>query len=373
MSLLQTEQSTQLKAVPKDLIDGSLVISIVNWEQADLTIDCLRSLACEVGSFSDCHVIVVDNGSRDDSADRLQQAIEDNGWGAWTTLVRAPINAGFAAGNNIALRRARDHRRWPDFMLLLNSDTVVRPGALRHLMRFMQDNPSVGIAGALNEEPDGEPQPSHFRFHGLRSEICSHMKLGLLDKLLDPRPGDSDDKQPRSVDWVCGACMMIRTEVFDSIGLLDEGFFLYYEETDFVLRAKRAGWSCWYVPDSRIVHLCGKSSGVSWRDSKPNRRPEYLFQSRHRYFVKNHGVLFAALVDGCAIAAFALWRLRRFLQRKPDRDPPWYLWDLVRHSTFVRGRQIEPSASARPSKPRTGASPQPSGGALDGHMSSNQA
>ena len=115
--------------------------------------------------------------------------------------------------------------------------------------------------------------------------------------------------------------MMVRRAVFDRVGLLDEGYFLYYEETDFCLRARRAGWECWYVPASRVVHLVGQSSGVTDRHRPRGRRPAYWFASRRRYFERNHGPGYAALASAAWAAGFALWRARRRVQRKPGHGP----------------------------------------------------
>ncbi len=129
---------------------------------------------------------------------------------------------------------------------------------------------------------------------------------------------------------------MIRREVFEAVGLLDEAYFMYFEEVDFCLRAARAGWRCWYVPASRVVHLVGQSSGVTDPRLR-KRRPAYWFESRRRYFVKNHGAVVAMLADAAWAAGFAVWRVRRFLQRRQDNDPPKLLLDFIRHSVFVRG------------------------------------
>jgi GT2 family glycosyltransferase len=124
--------------------------------------------------------------------------------------------------------------------------------------------------------------------------------------------------------------MIVRRQVFADVGLLDAGFFLYYEEVDFCLNARRAGWSAWYVPSSRVVHLGGRSTGVTGASAASRRRPRYWFESRRRYFVKNHGRLYAFAADLAWAAGFAVWRVRRVVQRKPDRDPPYLLWDFVR-------------------------------------------
>ena len=144
------------------------LIVIVNWRTADLTIDCLRSLAWQVSDPTvDARVIITDNASGDGSIDRIAAAIAESGW-TWAETMPLPRNGGFAYGNNAALRA-----RLPltgggcEFVLLLNPDTIVRDGALRELVAFMEAHPGVGIAGSRLEDPDGTPQISAFRFHGV--------------------------------------------------------------------------------------------------------------------------------------------------------------------------------------------------------------
>ncbi len=134
--------------------------------------------------------------------------------------------------------------------------------------------------------------------------------------------------------------MIVRREVFESVGLLDEKYFMYFEEVDFCLRALKSGWPCWYVPTSRVVHLVGQSSGVTDTKRPPRRLPGYWFDSRRRYFLKNHGWLYAALADAAWVFGFTLWRWRRVIQRKPDFDPPSLLSDFMLNSVFLKGGQV---------------------------------
>ncbi|HWH74590.1 MAG TPA: glycosyltransferase family 2 protein [Methylibium sp.] len=327
-----------------DALPCRLLISIVAYKAADLTIACLASLATEIATVPGTRVIVVDNASPDGAAEPVERAIAERGWADWATLVRAPRNAGFAAGNNVALRLLPDET---EFVLLLNPDTLVRPGALRLLLDFLVVHPEAGIAGGRSEDPDATPQMCCFRFPNAVSEALDRLGLGLLDRLFERhlvRLGTPE--QPRPVDWVSGAFMLVRRTVIDRIGLMDEGYFLYFEETDFTLRARRAGWTCWHVPQARIVHLVGQSSGVTVREGAPRRVPAYWFESRRRYFVLNHGRAYAALVDLLVLAADPIGRLRHWLQRKPQRRPPHYWRDLACHSAVWRGVDPRPGAGA---------------------------
>jgi GT2 family glycosyltransferase len=318
-----------------------LLIVIVNYKSADLTIDCLRSLEPELADLHGLRgakVVVTDNKSPDDSVRLLQTVVLEHQWSSWVTIKPLERNGGFAYGNNEALIPALDGRHPPEFVLLLNPDTVVRPGAIKALLDFMKDNPKVGIAGSRLEDPDGSPQRSAFRFHSIAGEFERGIRMGSVTKLLAGKmiaPPVTDVTGP--CDWVAGASMMVRREVFKDAGLMDPLYFMYFEEVDFCLAAARKGWPCWYVPASRVVHLVGAVSQMSDNRKHRSRRPAYWFESRRRYFVKNHGRVYATLADLAFLVAHTIWRLRRWVQRKEDTDPPKLLTDSIAHSVFVRG------------------------------------
>ncbi len=133
--------------------------------------------------------------------------------------------------------------------------------------------------------------------------------------------------------------MIIRSEVLRDIGLLDEGFYTYFDDIDFCFNARKAGWPTWYVPASRVVHLGGRATGV--RLSGPKRLPPYLFEARRRYFLKNHGVFYAAMADTAMIIGLGLWKLRVILTGKADTNPPHLLSDTIRHSVFLKGFEVK--------------------------------
>ncbi len=318
-----------------------LLVVILNYRTPELTIDCLHSLVQEVQALPGTYVIVADNDSGDGSVERIGAAMVAAGWGNWTSLLPLDRNGGYAFGNNAPIRIALESAHPPAYVLLLNPDTVVRPHALKVLLDFMDEHPEVGMAGSRLEDPDGTPQQSAFRFPNTFSELDYGLHIGFVSKLLSRwavAPPLSEVICP--TEWLAGASMMVRREVFDAIGLLDENYFMYFEEVDFCLQAKKAGWACWYVPQSRVVHLVGQSSGVTDTKLPPKRRPQYWFDSRRRYFVKNYGWFYAAVTDAVWLVSFSLWRLRRAIQRKPDEDPPQVLSDFWLNSVFIKGRQI---------------------------------
>lgn len=327
--------------INKEKLKMSIGIIIVNYRTADLTIECLRSLARE-RQFESFQVIVVDNDSQDGSVEKMTSAVISEGWSDWVLLMASEHNGGFAFGNNIAIRRFMNQKTVPEFIYLLNPDTYVRDNAITKLMKFMRQNPKVGIAGSRIEDPDGDPQQSSFKFHTLLTELNRGFNLGILTKILSRWVNSQKiSAQAERTDWVSGASMMIRRSVFEQIGLLDEAYFMYFEETDFCLQAARAGWECWYVPESRVVHYVGQSSGLT-NEVRTKRMPMYWFDSRRRFFQKNYGITYSIFADLFWLVGFSTWRLRNVIQRKQHNFPPHLLWDSFINSVFFRGFKLLP-------------------------------
>jgi GT2 family glycosyltransferase len=324
--------------LPTSAVTGTpgVLVVIVNYRTGRLVSECLASLEPEIAGMPGSRVVVVDNDSPDDSAEVIAACIASNGWNDWARLERAGVNGGFAFGNNLAVRAAMSQSPAPDYYWLLNPDTLVRPGALIKLVQFLAQHPDVGIAGSALESDDGSWWPFAFRFPTLWSEIDGGLRLGVVTRLLKRYTTTrAMTDQPERVDWLPGASMMVRKEVFQAVGLMDEEYFLYFEETDFFIKAFRAGWPCWYVPDSRVMHISGQSTGVTGQKAELRRLPAYWFESRRRYFMKNHGWAYCALADFLRASTYAIWSVRWRLQRKPRADPPHYLRDLLAHSAFM--------------------------------------
>lgn len=316
-----------------------LLVVILNYRVTDLTIDCLKSIVPEISSVPGMKVAICENGTGGDAEQRLRDVIAVNGWGDWAELTAISPNRGFTGGNNFIIRKALASADPPEYFLLLNADTLVHRGAFESLVRFMDAHPRAGIGGSRMEGPDGAIQSSPFRFQGIATEFDRGLQLGIVSRLLSrwsvciPTPAVAC-----RADWVTGASMIIRRAVIDDIGPLDEGLYTYFDDNDYCLNAMRAGWETWYVPESRVIHLEGASTGVT--NLRPKRRPDYWYQARRRFFLKNYGALYAALADAAFLTGFALWRVRRRIQRKPDTDPPHMLFDQLRHSVFMTGFKV---------------------------------
>ncbi len=321
------------------VLASRLAIVIVNYRTATLTIDCLRSLVPQLIRLTEAQVTIVDNASDDGSVEQIKRAIADiehheRSLAGRMTLLPVTTNGGFAAGNNRAIEKLLDRPRQqrPDFFLLLNPDTLLRPGALGRLLQVLLDEPAIGIVGSRLEDPDGTPQPSAFRFPNLVAELERNLRFGPFSRLARRHvvsQGVSDHGHP--ADWVAGACMMIRREVIEQVGMLDEAFFMYYEEVDFCRRAAKAGWQCQYEPSARVVHLVGQASGVDSRQ-REKRRPSYWFRSRRRYFVKQHGLAYGVVSDLAALTGAALFALRCSLLPGQPKAPERLVRDYCLHS-----------------------------------------
>lgn len=250
-----------------------------------MVVDCLGTLASQV--LDGERVIVVDNDSCDDSVSQIQSAINDEAWGSWVDLRESRGNRGFSAGINIGIQ-AID----ADVYFLLNSDTLVRPGALVELRKAMVQNPDAALVAPRLEWPDAEPQDSVFRDPTPISEFDRAACTGPISRILrrwSTSPPLSDCPLPFA--WASFAAILVRREVFESIGLLDEGYFLYFEDVDFCRRARLAGFQGLYWPKAHVVHLRGGSGPVKEQQSKLYSLPAYYYASRSRFFAKSYGRL----------------------------------------------------------------------------------
>jgi len=305
----------------------SVLTVMVNFRTADMT---LRALEAAVREMADIPggITVVDNDSGDGSYEKMRDTVAARGWDR-VRVVASGRNGGFGAGNNVAIRLGLPDGSAPDFYYLLNTDAFPEPGSVRLLLDDMLDHPRCGFAGGYTFGEHGHFDNTAFRFPGILSEFETGACTGPVSALLRrytvamPEPAGSID-----VDWLAGASLMIRREVLDQIGLFDERFFLYFEETDLCLRGRRAGWGARYVKSSRILHIGSVSTGMkTWQ-----RTPGYWFDSRLWYFAKNHGAVYAGLATLAYLAGWSLNRVRQLIRPQRLDLPPRFVPDLVSHA-----------------------------------------
>ena len=306
-----------------------LLTIILNYRTASMT---LRSAAAALREMQgiDGEVVIVDNDSGDGSFEALRSHAQAEGWHKNDRLrvIQSGHNGGFGAGNNVGIRAGLSDGTAPDFVYLLNSDAFPQPGAITALINALQADPDIGLAGSYIHGEDGEPHVTAFRFPSIASEFEGAIRFGPITRLLgDHRVPMPVPTESRRVDWLAGASVMLRQQVFDQIGMFDESFFLYFEETDLCLRAHRAGISTFYVRESQVMHIGSVSTGMKqWA-----RVPGYWFDSRLHYFVKNHGRLYAAVATLAHLAGGLLHRLRCLASAKRPSDPPHFLRTLLLH------------------------------------------
>ena len=220
-----------------------LAVVIINYRTPKLVIDSLQSLQPQIDS-SRHKVMLVDNDSGDDSLPILEQAIKEYQWESWVTLIPSPVNGGFSAGNNVGIKAITAKA-----YLLLNSDTILRPGAIASLETALEKHPEAGLISPRLEWPDETPQISCFRYHSPISQFIDGAATGPITKLLDaynvPIPVQNTPFRPQ---WTSFACVLIRQEVIEQIGLMDEGYFMYFDDVDYCHSAKNAGWNILHWP-----------------------------------------------------------------------------------------------------------------------------
>lgn len=315
---------------------ASVAVIIVNYKTGSLACRALDTLDDERQFLPNLNVVVVDNCSPDDSFKTISGHIESEFYGEWASVIDSGHNGGYAFGNNQGFRFFTEQCQGIDYYWLLNPDTYLRPGAGFKLVSFLEATPNA-IAGSRLEDDDGTPQVSTFNFPSVLTEMLAGFSLGVLDKLFKGKKVVRDIvDHPEPVDWVAGASIMLPGRVLETVGMMDQEYFLYFEEVDYCLAMRKAGFQCWYVPPSRVVHEVGAATGISDMRIKQPRRPTYWFESRRRYFRKNHGLIALILADLGWSLGYATWLLRKKITGPDDvaRQPPCLLRDFLRHSAL---------------------------------------
>ena len=298
---------------------------ILNWRTADMTLRACQSAMVAMEGI-DGAITIVDNDSQDGSFETMRDAARD--WPR-VQVIQSGRNGGYGSGNNVGIRAGLPDGSRPDYVYILNSDAFPEPDAIRTLLDHMQANPTLGAAGSKVYGEDGATHHTAFRFPSILSEFEGAASTGPISRLLKrhivamPLP-----TQTGPVPYCAGMSLLMRQSVLDQVGLFDETFFLYFEETDLCRRIQRAGHGIDYVIDSRVMHIGSVSTGMkTWR-----RVPDYWFKSRRYYFTKNHGWLYAQAATLAHVMGLGVYGLRVVLQRKTHHSPPHFLRDLLRHS-----------------------------------------
>jgi len=320
----------------------SVAIIIVNYKTPELVNECLASLAKEPEAVEQYRVFVGDADSQDGSTEIISRYIEENDI-QFATCFDIGGNHGFAYGNNYILKT----RVLPDpqfrYVHFLNPDTYIHPGAVSALLEALRARPEAGVVGSRLENPDGSLRAYAFRFPSLWREFFRGAQLPHIEKLL---PNTSIHipqlRDTRKVDWVTGASFMMPREVIEEVGLMDDRYFLYFEEVDLMFRVHKAGYEVWHVAESRVVHLAGQATGVR-AEATLKRLPPFWFHSRFKFFRDRYGLFGAVMANIVFLSGDLLLRLHRLLRLKPQRNLP-YLWEDMFAHGFVAANGERPQS-----------------------------
>lgn len=247
-------------------------IIIVNWNTKELLLGCLKSVY-DTTIGSNIEVIVVDNGSHDGSSQAVKESFPP------VKLIQNSENKGFAKANNQALSIAAGR-----YMLFLNSDALLTNGSLTALVNFMNKIPEASIAACQYINRDGSKQNSFDNFPTLATELLNKTLL----KTLFPQKYPSKKKEyhkPMEIDSVIGACMIVRKEAIKQVGMLDEDYFFFMEETDWCFRMHKAGWKIYHLPEIKVYHLQGQS-----KEKNPSKAWIEYYRSSYTFFKKHRSV-----------------------------------------------------------------------------------
>jgi GT2 family glycosyltransferase len=245
--------------------------------------------------------------------------------------------------------------KWPSpprYLYIINSDASPLPGSLERLVQFLDDNPSVGLAGSTVHNDDGS-FVSAFRFPSLFSEFESNANLGVVSRLLDRhRVPLGPPGRTTPVDWVPGTSMMIRATAFARVGRFDEEFFLYFDEIDLCRRIRQAGYEVSFVEGAGVKHIGSLATGMG---DETKRMPGYWFAARRRYFVKHHGRLYAAACDAAFLGGHVLRKAADRVLFRESGARPHLGMDLLRYA-LAHVTQPAPPSAAPGAKPAHAAS-----------------
>jgi len=293
----------------KSTTDPVLSIIIVNWNTRELLAQCLESVSHEIHRLGPLGVetLVVDNASTDGSTQMVQERFP------WVQLTENQKNVGFARANNQAILQSTGR-----YVLLLNPDTEVKPGAFEALIAFMEAHPHVGGAGARLLNPDHTLQASCYAAPTLPREFWRMFHLDALVPYGTYRMEKWDLSKHREVDVIQGACLILRQDVLNQVGLFDGEYFIYSEEVDLCHRLRNAGWKLYWVPQARVVHYGGQSTQQVAAEMFLR-----LYQGKIIYFRKHYG-WFTSHIYKLILAAATLTRLLitplAWLERPPKRE-----------------------------------------------------
>ena len=311
-------------------------VIVVNYKTPHYAIECIRSLVQERVAIPGLEVVLIDNASGDGSPDIMAISLADLVEEGFVKLMPLDLNGGFGWANNQALLMLMARANPPEFVMLLNPDCTIERGAIKILHDDMTANDGCAAAGSQLVNPDGSWTGSAFRFPTIAREFVRGSGMSALDRMLNIAPIVIRSERTCEAEWVTGASCMLRTSALLEQGFFDDGFFLYFEEVELMFRLRKTGWTIRHIPNSRVVHIGGASTGL--REGKALSMPSfppYWFQSRLRFFTLAYGPIRAWLAAMAWLSGTAIGRLAAFIQ--PSNAKHTNLADVRQMLTYGLG------------------------------------
>lgn len=297
-----------------------ICVSIINYRTGQMTIAAAKSVLEDLGN-AEGRVVIVDNDSGDGSADDISawiDKLDDDR----VKLVRSATNSGFSGGHNQGIAAAAD----AEYFLILNSDALLRPGFFNEILSVAEQNPKSGLIAPRLEDEDGTPQESMFRIATPWSEFIRGAGSGPITRLLHRRVMALGlNPEPDQVEWASFACILLRGDAVRDCGPMDEGYFLYFEDSEYALRLRRAGWNISLAMNARAIHFRGGSGPVKAQLKVRKRLPDYYWHSRSRFMRQAHGPLGPLMANLGWAAGRIVTQLRRLTGRSvmPPIEGEW--------------------------------------------------
>lgn len=317
-----------------------VAIITVTYNSANFIKEYLTSVASFLRG-TEHRLILVDNQSQDSNLAIISSFIEQNHLENQIEVLPLAENVGFGRGCNSGAEAAQEYQ--PSHLWFLNPDTTLLDDSGSELLALFDTQKDVDFAGSILIDEKSTSRAGAFRFPTLMNVFISTMRLGFLDKIFKKyTTAIPIQNKPYTADWLTGASFMVKSSCFRQLQGFDPQYFLYFEEVDLFYRAKKAGFSVWACPASKVFHISGASTGINTKNSAPKRQPQYWFESRRYFYTSNFGKWYFAIIDSVFLICFGFTKIRCKLQGKQHISPPHLASDTFRHSNVAKWLGITP-------------------------------
>lgn len=308
-----------------------VAVIIVNYRTAEMSIAAADSVLDRPQDGLQVEVHVVDNASPGN--DRAMLIDASRRWGDAVTLHLEDVNHGFGRGNNVVLRQLAARKDGPAKAYLLNPDARLVTNAVAQLATFLDAHPRAAVVGsAILHDGSLEPAVCAFRFPSALTEFVEAVNFGPVSRFFSGHAIAFPPEIPQQqVDWVSGASLMCRLDALAEVGFFDPDFFLYYEEVEMMHRLKARGWEIWHMPEAKVVHVSGASTGVSGEQNRRRPLPGYWYDSWRLYFLKSSGRAGARKAAFARLAGTIIGDGIARLRRKQPESPGNFVPDFRRN------------------------------------------